>query len=182
MTWAHEGTYRASDVVAPALGGQRYNRSSEAQFLQGGKVGSNHQYPLLDIERDRPGERPRAGAVAPMHRSGWLCSSISDWMASHIRRPRGSMYRSGWRIIVASDRSSSPPNTMRLASAMALRVLLTMWSISSTGASISIASCTGAQTEMPSSVARQQARRSISAPLACIGKFRIDLGLAEAPR
>jgi hypothetical protein len=38
-----------------------------------------------------------------------------------------------------------------------------------------------AQTAMPLSVARQQARRSISAPLACMGKFRRLLGLASVP-
>ena len=42
--------------------------------------------------------------------------------------------------------------------------------------SISSASWTGAHTSTPRSVARQQASRSISAPLACIGKLRSDIG------
>ena len=43
------------------------------------------------------------------------------------------------------------------------------------------ASCTGAQTSIPRSVARQVARRIISAPLACIGKFRSERGLTFSP-
>src|SRR5262249_52280662 len=45
------------------------------------------------------------------------------------------------------------------------------------------ASCTGAQTSIPRSVAKQQAIRSISAPFACIKKFRRDLMFGSgAPR
>ena len=56
----------------------------------------------------------------------------------------------------------------------AARMLATSSSMRSIGAQIRKASCTGAQTSMPRSVARQAAIRIISAPLACIGKFRSD--------
>jgi hypothetical protein len=46
---------------------------------------------------------------------------------------------------------------------------------------IKIHQCTGAQTSTPRSVARQQAIRSISAPLACIGKFRSERGFESSP-
>jgi len=71
--------------------------------------------------------------------------------------------------------SSKPPSTMRDASAMAARIWAISLSKRSSGAQISAASCTGAQTSIPRSVAKQQASRNISAPLACIGKLRSDL-------
>lgn len=54
-------------------------------------------------------------------------------------------------------------------------------SIASTSASMRSASCTGAQTVMPLSVAAIQAIRSISAPFAWSGKFRMLRGLASVP-
>ena len=39
----------------------------------------------------------------------------------------------------------------------------------------------GAQTSIPRSIARQQATRSISAPLACMGKLRSERGLGLSP-
>ena len=69
----------------------------------------------------------------------------------------------------------------REASAMAARMAATSASRRSNGAQISTASCTGAQTSIPRSVARQHASRSISAPFACIGKLRSDRGLGFSP-
>ena len=65
-----------------------------------------------------------------------------------------------------------PSNTIRDASHIAPRVVTTAASIPSASPSTRRASCTGAQTWTPRSEARQHASRRISAPLACIGKFR----------
>ena len=64
---------------------------------------------------------------------------------------------------------------------MAARIAAMSASRRSNGAQIRKASCTGAQTSIPRSVARQAASRIISAPLACIGKLRSDLGLDVLP-
>ena len=64
---------------------------------------------------------------------------------------------------------------------MQARTAATSASRRSSGAQISTASCTGAQTSIPRSVARQQASRNISAPLACMGKLRRARGFAFSP-
>ena len=64
---------------------------------------------------------------------------------------------------------------------MAARMLAMSTSSRSSGAQISTASWTGAQTSIPRSVARQHASRSISAPLACMGKLRSERGLGLSP-
>src|SRR5262249_51334849 len=109
-------------------------------------------------------------------------TAFASWRAtnertrSHITLPRLSMYRSGWRMMTASVPISNPPSTIREASAMAMRIRVTSSSRWSSGAQINTASCTGAHTSISRSVARQHAKRSISAPLACIGKLRNDRG------
>ena len=62
---------------------------------------------------------------------------------------------------------------------MIVRVRTMSLSRRSSGAQISTASCTGAQISIPHSAARQHASRSISAPLACIGKLRSDRGFGS---
>ena len=64
---------------------------------------------------------------------------------------------------------------------MSLRASATVSSRESRGASISRASCTGAQMRMPAFIRYTQASLSISAPLACIGKFARLLGLFSIP-
>src|SRR5262249_15583821 len=71
----------------------------------------------------------------------------------HITAPRGSMYLSGQRTILTSVASSKPDRTMREASAMEARAAAMSASSRSKGANIKIASCTGAQTSTPTSVA-----------------------------
>jgi DNA-binding CsgD family transcriptional regulator len=60
-------------------------------------------------------------------------------------------------------------------------IAATSASIRSSGAQIKKASCTGAQTSIPRSVAKQAASRIISAPLACIGKFIIERAFGFEP-
>jgi phage terminase small subunit len=76
---------------------------------------------------------------------------------SHILAPRSSMYRSGYRNTVASDLNRKTSSTMALASAIIVFVAVIASCRSVSGASISTASCTGAQTLMPASINRQQA-------------------------
>ena len=59
--------------------------------------------------------------------------------------------------------------------------LYVAWKRASSESGDYTASWTGAQISIPSSVPRQQARRSISAPLACIGKFCRDRRLTFGP-
>src|SRR5512132_2120729 len=69
---------------------------------------------------------------------------------------------------------------MRDASRIAACIRSMSASSRSRGAQISTASCTGALISMPRSVARQHAKRSISAPFACIGKLRKERSFACA--
>lgn len=85
--------------------------------------------------------------------------------------PLGSRNRSPARSTLLSDLSSNPPSTIRLASPMARCASCTAGPASLSPASMSTASWTGAHTSIPRSCIRMQAIRSISAPLACIGKF-----------
>src|SRR5262245_7549873 len=100
---------------------------------------------------------------------------------SHITVPRGSEYRFGHLVTETSVPSSNPDSTLRDASAMAARMVAIVASRRSDGAEIKKASWTGAQTSIPRSVARQAARRIISAPFACIGKLRNERGLGFSP-
>lgn len=73
------------------------------------------------------------------------------------------------RMTSASVPISRPPRMTLDACAIIHLVVATAAPMSPAGASISCASWTGAYAPIPASVARQHARPSISAPLACIG-------------
>ena len=123
--------------------------------------------------------------------TGWVCMGAQDvflsirftisQMVFHIFSPRSSIYLSGYLIIFASERRRKLSNTTALASDIAFWAIATAVLMFSSGASIKIASCTGAQTRTPLSMAKQQAKRSISDPLPCMGKLRRDLGLGLGP-
>ena len=101
------------------------------------------------------------------------------WTLRHMTAPRSSMYRSGWTTVLTSLVRLNPPKTAELAQDIASRVRR-MASSAPAGAPLSKSRHGQGHTHGPLVLVKVlQARRNISAPLACMGKFRRDPGVAS---